>query len=153
MESVSPVATTASDSNSRPQKRLVVVAFVIGAIVGGALLVFAAYFKANAKRNSLTGKWFCRTTLAADNIMGFGTSPQVHEIAIVLNEAGEGSLVWLQDTKEADKAAGKWNTKNDFLIIDRSPGGFATFRIASQGDNRLTLVNRTGLILEFTRVN
>lgn len=133
-------------------------ALAVGCIT--ALLIFwGDRARASMDVKMLTGGWFCRTTLhKGENIKIFGANEQVitvDEITIKLGGDGLGQLSWLENGKVADAAHGEWALKKDYLIIQRDKlrGGFAAFRIASRSENRLTLVNRGGLILEFTRTN
>lgn len=156
MDTTTPAEPAAAPIRNSPSN---VRGYVIAVVILSLLLLrifWVHYQKEQTERKkvaSLVGKWFCRTTFAVDKVFQIGKSAQVHEITVVLNQTGEGALAWLEDGDQADSAQGKWGLKDDFLIINRPGDGFAAFRIGSQGDNRLTLVNRTGLILEFSRVN
>ena len=155
-----PVAATAptkSQKTSTATKILAAAVLVLGLLLVRAISVHSGKEQVKQQKiSAVSGRWFCRTTMTgneSDLFSLFGRKvAQVHEIRLGLDQDGTGDLQWLQNDKEVDRAEGEWAMKEDFLVIERSGGGFAAFRIASSGDNRLTLVNRGGTVLEFTRV-
>ena len=100
---------------------------------------------------SFAGTWRCQTTLVTDAAFG-GKSPVAHVVTITLGEKGEGSLSWIANEQEQDSATGQWEKVGSYVVIDRQNGGFAAFKVVSKVDTKMTLINRTGLMLEFTKI-
>ena len=160
METTPPIASAPNKATqtSTTTKVLIAAVLVLGLLLVRAIYVHIGKEQAKQQRiSAVSGNWFCRTTMTGKQSDLFSlfdrTVAEVHEIRVGLGQNGKGDLQWLQNDHEVDRATGKWALKEDFLVIERNGGGFAAFRIASSGDNRLTLVNRGGTVLEFTRVN
>ena len=79
-------------------------------------------------------------------------APAANDIVIAFNEKGEGAMEWRINNQQTDSAKGQWVKAGDYLFIDRDNGGFATFKVVSKSDTKMTLVTRNGQILEFTKI-
>jgi hypothetical protein len=101
--------------------------------------------------SEFVGTWRCQTTtLMAAGLLG--NTPHANDITLALDGNGQGSLSWLVDKMQADSAGGPWTKAGDFIIVDRSNSGFAAFKVASKSETKMTVLNRAGLMLEFTKI-
>jgi hypothetical protein len=53
---------------------------------------------------------------------------------------------------ETETLSGTWKQIDDYLIVERTDGGFVAFRISSQTQNQLTVFTRTGQTIQFNRI-
>ena len=107
------------------------------------------------ERAAMSGTWRCQTVSPGSPQL-FTTLPTAIrlqlDIILPLPISALGSFVETHNNEAVDNIRGRWSIAGSYLVIERENGGYGSFKIASRTDAHLTLISRTGQILEFTRL-
>ncbi len=106
---------------------------------------------------AMIGTWRCQTTIAGSVPPGlFEIAPKTTaipvEMTLDLIGNGQARFVAKQNNSVVEDVEGPSHLADKYLIIDKTDGGYASFKVVSHAETEMTLISRNGQILKFTRL-
>jgi hypothetical protein len=107
---------------------------------------------------NLVGKWKAEftTKIPTNTLMEIDQGEaNVTEITTETNGSANLVITAVQNVQspQTETITGTWKQADDFLIIERSNGGFVAFRISSEvTTNQFTVFTRTGRMIQYNRI-
>jgi hypothetical protein len=130
--------------------------FMILSLVFFSLMISGCKPKENPA--NLVGKWKAEftTKIPTNTLMEINQGEaNVTEITTETNGSANLVITAVQNVQspQTETITGTWKQADDFLIIERSNGGFVAFRISSEvTTNQFTVFTRTGRMIQYNRI-